>query len=375
MQEQKFLFPDIASEYDHLETLHSKKLWHQLSVALDEFLKNPLNHRGDNFYNLYTNFIAPVEARLSQLRLAHIVSMVGHSFDDPARSIEYFTKVLEARTRLGAEASLCIDTDIILMKIKMGLIDDARNLLDDASEKLQASNTNEASVFSKYYKANTEYRKVAGPPEEFYKASLMYLAYTPVESLSEEERFCLATDMALTALTGEGVYNFGEVIATPLLGVLVGSSNQFLHDLVIALNNGDIDAYNSIVESNRDLYFGQDVLRNCHDKIQQKVVLLALMNMVFKRPSHDRTIAYADIAHVARLPLDQVDWVLMRAMSLGLIKGSIDQVDQTVNVTWVQPRVLDKDQVGMLVKQIDGWTEKVKKTLVAVEDQTLELYM
>jgi len=42
----------------------------------------------------------------------------------------------------------------------MGLIDDARNLLDDASEKLQASNTNEASVFSKYYKANTEYRKV-----------------------------------------------------------------------------------------------------------------------------------------------------------------------------------------------------------------------
>ena len=48
----------------------------------------------------------------------------------------------------------------------------------------------------------------------------------------------------------------------------------------------------------------------------------------------------------------------MRAMSLGLIKGTINQVDQVVNVTWVQPKVLDKVQIGQLVNQIDSWTEK-----------------
>lgn len=48
----------------------------------------------------------------------------------------------------------------------------------------------------------------------------------------------------------------------------------------------------------------------------------------------------------------------MRAMSLGLIKGTIDEVDQVVNVTWVQPKVLDKSQIGLLVAQIDSWTEK-----------------
>ena len=35
----------------------------------------------------------------------------------------------------------------------------------------------------------------------------------------------------------------------------------------------------------------------------------------------------------------------MRSFSLGLCKGSIDQVDGTVRVTWVQPRVLDKAQL------------------------------
>ena len=35
----------------------------------------------------------------------------------------------------------------------------------------------------------------------------------------------------------------------------------------------------------------------------------------------------------------------MKALSLGLVKGSIDQLDQEVNMTWVQPRVLDINQV------------------------------
>lgn len=48
----------------------------------------------------------------------------------------------------------------------------------------------------------------------------------------------------------------------------------------------------------------------------------------------------------------------MRAMSLGLIKGVIDEVDAIVNITWVQPRVLDKAQISMLSEQLNGWTEK-----------------
>lgn len=35
----------------------------------------------------------------------------------------------------------------------------------------------------------------------------------------------------------------------------------------------------------------------------------------------------------------------MKALSVGLIKGNIDEVDQKVQMTWVQPRVLDLQQV------------------------------
>jgi len=35
----------------------------------------------------------------------------------------------------------------------------------------------------------------------------------------------------------------------------------------------------------------------------------------------------------------------MKALSLELVRGSIDQVGQEVTMTWVQPRVLDLTQV------------------------------
>jgi 26S proteasome regulatory subunit N9 len=75
---------------------------------------------------------------------------------------------------------------------------------------------------------------------------------------------------------------------------------------------------------------------NQEDYVKEKVALLALMVLIFHRPSHERNISFSDIASATRLPLNQVEWLVMRALSLGLIKGSIDQVDSMVSVHWVQ---------------------------------------
>ncbi len=214
---------------------------------------------------------------------------------------------------------------------------------------------------------------MVGPPQEFYKAGLSYLAYTGVEDLSAAEASRLATDMALASVTGDAIFNFGEVLATPILGCLRGTQNEWLHDLVLALHRGSVEQFNAVVDRNREQYFAQAALANKHEDVKQKVVLLALLNMAFIRGSNDREISFADIAAVTYVPLEQVEWVLMRAMSVNLIKGSIDQVDQSVSVTWVQPRVLDKQQLEVISGQLGGWATRVKDTLVMVEDQTAEL--
>lgn len=116
----------------------------------------------------------------------------------------------------------------------------------------------------------------------------------------------LATDMALAALCGENLYNFGEIIATPVLSTLLNTPNSWLFDLVLCLNNGDIASFNDVIQRYSEVYFSHPTLAAFHDAIKQKVVLLSLMSLVFRRSSHDRCISYQEIADNSKIPLDQV---------------------------------------------------------------------
>ncbi len=201
----------------------------------------------------------------------------------------------------------------------------------------------------------------------------MYLSYTPMDTISAEEKYDLATDVAMSAITGEDIYNFGEVLATPILTSLKDTQNQWMCDLVVALHEGSIEKFNSIIDSNRDKYSSYPTLVDGLPGLKKKVVLLAVINIAFERSANDRQIRFNDIAARTHIDMDQVEWVIMRAMSLNLIRGSIDQVGQFVNVTWVQPRILDKQQIGVVAEQLEGWATRVKDTYLSVEDQTSEL--
>lgn len=64
----------------------------------------------------------------------------------------------------------------------------------------------------------------------------------------------------------------------------------------------------------------------------------------------------------------------MRAMSLKLVKGIIDEVDRLVHITWVQPRVLEDTQLARLNDRLGEWRGRVDEAHVYVEEQTPELF-
>lgn len=58
--------------------------------------------------------------------------------------------------------------------------------------------------------------------------------------------------------------------------------------------------------------------------------------MTFKRPSDHRSIKFEEIATETKLPLKEVEILIMKALAQGLVKGAIDQVAGVVNMTWVR---------------------------------------
>lgn len=71
----------------------------------------------------------------------------------------------------------------------------------------------EPVVHASYYRIACDYFGIVGPAEKFYKNALMFLAYTDEEVISEKEKFEMAQNLSIAAITGTGVFNFGEVVS------------------------------------------------------------------------------------------------------------------------------------------------------------------
>ena len=80
-----------------------------------------------------------------------------------------------------------------------------------------------------------------------------------------------------------------------------------------------------------------------------------------------------EIATATTLDVDQVEMLFMNALNQGLVKGRIDNVDQTVSLTWVQPRVLDKQQLVTMTKKIESWCQSVQSMEVLIENKAGEI--
>jgi len=88
-EQQRKSSPDLAQEFAALEEFYNKKLWHQLTLRVTEFIRNPALSQGDALVKLYQNFIADFEHRINPLALAEIVIVVCRQIKDVKEAIEF----------------------------------------------------------------------------------------------------------------------------------------------------------------------------------------------------------------------------------------------------------------------------------------------
>lgn len=85
-------------------------------------------------------------------------------------------------------------------------MDAAQKILDTLEDVDSGVNAAYYGVSADYYKAKAEYAP-------YYRNSLLYLACVDIEEdMSAEERLARAHDLSISALLGDTIYNFGELV-------------------------------------------------------------------------------------------------------------------------------------------------------------------
>jgi len=240
-------------------------------------------------------------------------------------------------------------------------MDAAWKILDTLEGVDNGVNAAYYNVGAYYYKAKAEYAP-------YYKNSLLYLACVDLEKdMSPDERLIRAHDLSVSALLGDTIYNFGELLMHPILDALNGSQHEWLKKLLFTFNEGNIGKFEALAP----LLPKEVILQENYPFLRQKICLMALIESVFKRHASDRTMSFQTIAEETRLPINEVEHLVMKALSLKLITGSLDQVDQNAIITWVQPRVLSREQIGSLAKRLEGWVDKLNQVEQRIAPEVL----
>ena len=63
-----------------------------------------------------------------------------------------------------------------------------------------------SKIFSNYYRRKED-------QENFYKSSLQFLAYTPPEDLSNDDKKFWSTQIGMAVLLGKNIYNITELVS------------------------------------------------------------------------------------------------------------------------------------------------------------------
>lgn len=175
--------------------------------------------------------------------------------------------------------------------------------------------------------------------------------------MPKEEQQRRAYDLAVAALASDSIYNFGELLLHPILDSLKDSQHAWLRDLLFSFNAGDLGAYD-ILAANMSK---NSLLKEHQSFLHQKICLSALTETVFRRPPHDRSMTFSTIHDETKVSTEEIEHLIMKALSLGLIRGTIDQVAQIANINWVQPKVLDMKQIDGMRTRLQEWDAGVNQ--------------
>uniref|UniRef100_A0A8B9GUF4 26S proteasome non-ATPase regulatory subunit 13 n=1 Tax=Astyanax mexicanus TaxID=7994 RepID=A0A8B9GUF4_ASTMX len=330
----------MAAEWHRLEDFYNRKLWHQLTLKLSDFVQDPYFSKGDALIQLYENFISDFEHRINPLSLVEMILHVVRQMPDPNTAITFLEKTRE-KVKASDEAVILCKTKIGSLKLDINDLPATKKLIEEVEELLN-SLPGVTSIHGRFYDLSSKYYRIIGNHALYYKDALRYLGCVDAKDLPEAEQQERAFTLGLAGLLGEGVYNFGELLMHPVLESLRNTDKQWLIETLYAFNSGNVEKFRAL----KSTWGQQPDLAAQEPKLMQKIQLLCVM---------------------------EVELLVMKALSVGLIKGSIDEVDQKVQMTWVQPRVLDLPQIKGMKDRLDFWCGDVKSMAILVEKQAQEI--
>ncbi|ORY15899.1 hypothetical protein BCR34DRAFT_622695 [Clohesyomyces aquaticus] len=349
--------PDELQQYFiQFEDYWERKLWHELTDSLIDYFDEAESAK--QRIPLFEKFIKSFANKINQLKLVQLGLTTATQHKDDKDRLTFVSALANSVNKPASQDAYVYATVAVAsIQLRLGEYDEARKKLDECEKILDGFDSVETVVHASFYRANAEYYKSKHEFAAYYKNALLFLACIDLEDLDTRERVARAYDLSIAALVSDSIYNFGELLLHPILESLVKTQHSWLRDLLYAFNSGDLRAYDVLAGNISKV----PLLKEHQTFLYQKISLSALTETVFRRPPHDRAMTFSTISEETKVQPNEIEHLIMKALSLGLLRGTIDQVSEVARINWVQPKVLDLKQIESMRDRLRSWDSSVNQ--------------
>ncbi|KAJ2649382.1 26S proteasome regulatory subunit [Coemansia sp. RSA 1250] len=361
---------ELAHYFAEFEDLYERKIWHQLTGLVEKFINIP--EAAPYRVGIYTEFVRDWQKHMNKVKLVLFALAAARQFDSIPEAVNFMQKISEQVDQPDSQDAFALaQLETAHFRLLLNDLDATRESLEKCQKMIEKFDSVDPVIYASFYRVCADYYKAKAAFGQYYKNALLLLACINVDELSVEDRVQRAYDLAIAALLSDSIYNFGDLLSHPILNALHDTEHAWMVTLLLAFNSGDIGKFESLTGNLQK----QPLLMQQEAFLQQKIRLMALIESMFRQQgTGTHKVSFASVSAETKVPVDEIEHLIMKALSLGLIRGGIDQVDQQITVQWVQPRYLGKEQIKSLADRLAQWEERVKATSLQMSQTAPELF-
>ena len=364
--------PVLKSLFDEIDSNLNQHLWYQLSENIIVLSQNPEMQQGKDLIEFYNGVVFFIEPTLNAMKyLEYVQNMIQNYKDNIAEALTFLENIENKHKDFKGEEKIFIKIIKGFCYLDLNKMFELEEIVKSTKIDFSGKYEIEPSLYAQYYKLSTLFYEKKKDYDNFYDNAFQYLAYET--TISDQEKLDLCYKMCSAMLIGEKLYNFEELIEKDFFKLMKGSKYDWISNLILSFNSAKVDQFLSMIDQNKKNIEENEILRGKSDLLPIKIRIAALLELIFQKNKNDRILIFEEICKVCMTEEDKIEYISMKALSHGLIKGYIDQADKKLFVNWIQPKYLGKEKIGILKDRMTAWIEKAQKVLGDLQENGASL--
>ena len=355
-------YPGLKSIFDDIDSNLNQKLWYQLSENLISLSQKPELQQSKDLIELYNGLVFFIEPTLNPMKyLVFVQNMLNNYKDNMQEALLFVENIEKTHKSFKGEEKIFIKIIKGFCYYALDKMYELEDIVKNTEQDFSGNIEIDSSLYAQYYKLSALYYEKKQDYDNFYNNAFQYLAYET--KISSEDKLSLCYKMCSAMLIGEKLYNFAELIEKDFFKLMHGTKYEWISNLILSFNSAKVDQFLTMMEQNKKDILENPILKDKIDFLPIKIRIAALLDLIFQKNKNERTLSFDEICKVCQTEEDKIEYISMKALSYGLIKGYIDQVDKKLIVNWIQPKYLDKEKIVLMQDRFTALIDKAQKVL------------